>query len=245
MRKVGFLFLTAICLIACEKTSSDETPPAIVRYQLMADTVLPQDMLTVNVIVRDNEDLNQMRFRIKEAFAKSFSPWSEIRIIDIQGFEHEGAYTFEVPDSAAAGMYEIGFQVADFQGNGSIDSLITFFVEQPGMQPVFDGVATVPAADADNVIIVILDSDTMSFSGIVSDENGLERVTFEFKSARGSNLRSSNYTFGDSLVTLWNLALADSVFFGNDSQLPVELVIKAINSEGNQSRRRFGLSFFD
>lgn len=245
MRKVGLFFLIMMGFIACEKTSSDETPPDIVRYQLLGDTVQPQGQLMANVIVRDNEDLNQMRFRVREAFAKSFSPWSEIRIIDIQGFEHEGTYTFEVPDSATAGMYEIGFQVADFQGNGSIDSLITFFVEQPGMQPVFDGVATVPAPDADGMIIVILESDTMSFSGTVSDENGLERISIEFKNTRGTNLKSSNYTFGDSLVTTWDLALADSVFFGNDTQLPVELVIKALNTEGNQSRRRFGLSFFD
>lgn len=245
MRKVGLLFLIAIGLLACEKASSDNTPPEIVRYQLMSDTVQPLELLTANVIVRDNEDLNQMRFRVRGAFAKSFSQWSEIRIVDIQGLEHEGTYTFEVPDSAAAGMYELGLQVADFQGNGSIDSLITFFVERPGMQPVFNGLTTSPAADANGQIIIVLDVDIMTFSGTVSDENGIERITFEFKNARGTNLKSSNYTFGDSLVTTWDLALADSVFFGNDTQLPVELVIKALNIQGNQSRRRFGLSFFD
>ncbi len=234
-----FIFLLAV-LTACND-NRDIIPPQILRFQLESKEIQPGEFLVAHVHVRDNEGLNQMRFRIREAFGKTWEAWSEVRVIDLGTNEFLESYQFVLPDSALAGMYELGFQVADFQGNASVDSLLRFFVVRPGMQAEFIEFETIPATNEFNELL-LSDQDSLLFSGTVVDNGGLARVLIELRGERGNNLRTVTYPLGDTTL-VWDAAHAESIKFDNLNELPVVLQVKAFNRDGHQNRIIYALKF--
>ncbi len=239
----GGLLLAAF-LVGCDDTSDDKIPPEILRYELSADTLAAgADELSVSVEVTDNAELGQMRFRIRQAFAKSFGHWDVVRVEDLSGVSHSGTYSFPVPDTALAGLYEINFQVVDIRGNAGQDSVQQLLILQSGLQPVFSGLTTVPGPEPAGEV-VLAPNDGLHFSGSVGDESGIAEVAFEFKAENGSLVTQLNYLFPDTFITVWDAASADTVFFDEFEVKPEVLSVKAINIIGHQSRKTFQLSFF-
>lgn len=243
------IFITVVtvltaALLSCDDSSDDNVQPEIVRFELSADTLAAgADELSVTIQVTDNAELGQMRFRIREAFAKSFGHWEEVRVEDLSGVSHIGTYSFPVPDTALAGLYEISFQAVDIRGNASIDSVQSLLILQSGLQPVFSGLTTVPAPDVSGEVTLAPD-DALLFIGSVGDETGLAEVAFEFRAEDESMVTQLNYLFTDTFITLWDAASADTVFFEQFSVKPSAIRVKAVNTEGHQSRKSFQLRFF-
>ena len=241
--KFLILLLAVLALAACEDPSDDVTPPTILRYEFEGDRFSPGEQLQVNVHFEDDVELNQVRFRIREAFAKSFGHWALVRVESLNGRFHEGSYSFTIPDTSLAGKYEIGMQVVDLRGNASIDSLRGFFIDQEGIQPGFANVSTIPEADEDGVII-LQHVDELTFSGQVIDAKGLDRIQFEYRSHTAQVLENWEYAFGDSLVLSWDFTNADTARIDEFAEKPARLTIKALNKQGHQSRMQYGFYFF-
>jgi hypothetical protein len=238
-------FITLIFVQSCNEVSDDVIRPEIVRFSIVNDTVAAgNDELLIDIEVRDDEELSQLRFRIQEAFAKNFGQWRVVRIEDISGLSHQNVYSFSVPDTSLSGLYEIYFQVVDVRGNASIDSIQKITITQEGLQPLFSGFTTIPLPEPSGEVVLFPD-DTLTFSGSVSDATGLDRLDFEFRGSAQNVLASRTYFIPDSVDnTVWNGTDADSVFFTEFQELPTSLVVKALNIEGHQSRRAFELFFF-
>jgi hypothetical protein len=243
MRKVGFFVLLLAVIVACSNRSDDITTPQIELFNMVNNDLTPGEALSIDVSVSDNEELNQMRIRIREAFAKTGGHWSLVRVFDLSGREHSQTYDFTVPDTALAGMYEVGLQVVDLMGNASIDSLQLFFISRSGEQPSFVNFNTQPAADELGRIFLFA-SDTLVFTGLITDNVGLETVNIQVKSSNGSNLQNITYSIADTLNGVWDASLsADSLTFDVTNQFPAEVVVKALNIDGHQSRLRYQLEF--
>lgn len=230
---------------ACSDVSDDVIRPEILRYSIANDTLAAgTDELLIDIEVTDNEDLSQLRFRMQEAFAKNFGHWRVVRIEDISGLSHQSVYSFPVPDTALAGLYEVYFQVVDIRGNASRDSVQEITITQAGNQPVFSGFTTVPSPEPSGEVVFFTD-DTLTFTGSVGDASGLERIDFEFRGSGQNVLSSRSYVIPDSVDnTVWNATDADSVFFAGFQEKPASLTVKALNLEGHQSRKEFEFFFF-
>lgn len=240
-------FCLALLLIApsCSDVSDDVISPEIVRYSISNDTLAAgADDLVIDVEVTDNAELGQLRFRIQEAFAKNFGHWRVVRIEDISGLSHQAVYSFPVPDTALAGLYEVYFQVVDIRGNASRDSVQKILITQAGNQPVFSGFTTVPPPEPSGAVVLFPD-DTLTFAGSVGDASGLESVIFEFRGSDRNVLSSSTYFIPDTLdSTVWDATLADTVFFATFAEKPATLTVKALNTAGHQSRKDLEFFFF-
>jgi hypothetical protein len=246
MRKVGFFVFILCVFVGCNEGVEDVVSPVIEVFQIPSAGLAPGDEFSIDVTVSDNVELSQLRIRVREAFAKSFAHWSLVRVYDLSGANHNQMYTFEIPDSSLAGLYEVGIQVVDTEGNSTIDSLQTFFIGQPGLQPVFIDFSTVPIANEAGNITLFL-NDTLTFSGLIEDPVGLDRINIELKGPTGNNLSNKTYPVSDTLVVFsWNALLeADFLTFSNFSVVPTSLTVKALNLEGHQSRRQFNLVFLE
>ncbi|MFN2422722.1 MAG: hypothetical protein ABR572_03000, partial [Cryomorphaceae bacterium] len=232
-------FCCAILFVvsACNDASDDVIEPEIVRYSISNDTLAAgADNLVIDVEATDNAELSQIRFRVEEAFAKNFGHWRVVRIEDVSGLSHQAVYSFPVPDTALAGLYEVNFQVVDIRGNASRDSIQRIAITQEGNQPVFSGFTTVPPPEPSGAV-VLLPNDTITFEGAIGDALGLETIEFEFRGSGQNVLSSRSYVIPDSVDnTGWDAAEADSVFFETFSEKPFSLTVKALNTEGHQSR---------
>lgn len=244
MRFKFVLGLIVVLIAACDSTPDDIFPPEILRFELNETSLDVGETLELNIEVADDEDLNQMRIRIREAFAKNFGHWQVIRIIDIQGLDHSGTYTFEVPDTSLAGLYEVTFQVVDWRGNASIDSIQSFFIGQPGLQPDMGNFTTVPPPQ-DGVVVVPSDG-FLNFAGTIVDANGLAEVRIEFRGSDNRSIGTNTYNLTDTIPVLsWDAATATDTVFVADFPRPLSsIVVKALSEDGHQSRKSFEVSLF-
>jgi len=236
IRKAGFFFFLAI-FAGCSTVSDDEVDPVITSLQMNDTSLSPGETLEVTVSGRDNEELGQVRSRIRQAFAKSFGFWEFVEVRDLSGSTFTTNFLYPVPDTALAGLYEISIQVSDERGNGSVDSTLQFMVRQMGEEPMISNFETNPVFGEDD-ILRIGQSDTLTFSGMVSDPDTLESFSIVFKDEFGLNLLTLNYAVPDT--TFFDLISApDTVFFESLEVFPVEMELKAQDLIGHQRRETY------
>lgn len=235
-RKACLFFFLAL-FFGCNTVSDDEVDPVITSLELNDTSFSPGETLEVNVSGRDNEELGQVRSRIRQAFAKSFGFWEFIEVRDLSGSTFTTNFSYSVPDTALAGLYEISIQISDERGNGSVDSTLQFLVRQIGEEPMIIDFDTNPSLGNDD-ILRIGGSDTLTFSGIVSDPDTLDSFSIVFKDELGLTLLSLNYAVPDT--TLFDLTSApDTVFFESLEVFPVEMQLKAQDFVGHQRRETY------
>jgi hypothetical protein len=240
IRKAGF-FLFFLVFAACERVSDDEVDPEFTSLELNETTISPGESLLITVSGRDNEELGQVRARIREAFAKSFEFWEIAEVRDLSGNTFTTEFSFTVPDSALAGLYEVSVQIADERGNGSVDSTLQFIVHQAGEEPSIENFDTNPPLD-ENEVLRINAQDTLTFAGTVTDPDTLLSFDIVFRDEFGINLRSVNFPVSDT--TIFDLSTApDSVFFENFEFLPVKMELKAQDIIGHQRRVNYTIEY--
>lgn len=236
IRKASLFFFLAVC-VGCNTVSDDEVSPEIISLELNDTSFSPGETLELNVSGRDNEELGQVRTRVREAFAKSVGFWEFVEVRDLSGSTFTTSFLYPVPDSALAGLYELSVQISDERGNGSVDSTLQFFIRQMGEEPMIIDFNTNPPLGEDDVLR-IGQSDTLTFSGIVSDPDTLDSFSIVFKDDLGLTLLSLNYVVPDT--TIFDLTSApDTVFFENFEVYPVEMELKAQDFVGHQRRESY------
>lgn len=240
LQKAGFFFIFLL-ILACSK-EDDREDPVLTGLSVSDEPLSPGDNLTVSVSATDNEELGQVRMRIREAFSKSFGAWQVLRVVDVSGNTLNRTFTFPVPDSALAGYYEVSTQVSDERGNGSIDSTLFFTILQAGVQPVIAGFQTSPPLNIDNELDLSF-NDTLTFSGTVSDSEGLSEVEIDLQTAGGSSVDNRSYALGDT-IQLWDFEqFADTLIATYTQNQPSKLLIKATNSQGHLTRQVYPVSY--
>lgn len=240
IQKAG-LFLIFLLILACSK-DKDLDDPVLTGLSISQEPLGPGDNLQVSVSATDNEELRQVRMRIREAFSKSFGAWQVLRVVDISGNTLNRTFTFPVPDSALAGYYEVSTQVSDERGNGSVDSTLFFTILQGGLQPVISGFQTDPSLNMDNELDLSF-SDTLTFLGVVSDDDGLNRVEIGFQNFTGASLDNRSYNLGDTIQS-WDMEqFADTIVATYDQNQPAKLIIRAFDSQGHLTRLSYPVNY--
>ena len=240
--KIWIIALILLCgFCACQKEVKDKTPPVITSLSVDVDSIAPNEVINVQVSLSDNAALNQVRVRISQAFSKSYTQWSALSVRDISGTFYQGTFSFIVPDSATAGYYQIATQGADMEGNGSVDSLIYFTVLQPGAAPQLIGFQTDPPMNGN--ILYLNSTDTLSFVGQAIDDINLNKVSIILQTATAKSVKTLNYSITDTITT-WDFAVkADTILPNYDENIPSELLIKILDSDGNLTRKSYPVEF--
>lgn len=236
-----FGFALALVFCACQKEKKDKTPPVIDNLSVDAQSVEPNEVINVQVSLSDNSALSQVRVRISQAFAKSYSQWQEMTIRDISGTFYQGTFSFIVPDSATAGYYQIATQGSDMEGNGTIDSLIYFTVLQPGAGPQLIDFQTNPAMIGNTLYLT--SNDSLSFTGLAKDNIGLNKVSIILQTSTEKSVKTLNYSIPDT-ISIWDFATkADTIYTDYDTYIPSQLIIKILDTDGNLTREVFPVEF--
>ncbi len=235
------IFFVIAILYGCERTVEDEIAPVFESLEINSTTFNPQDVITIDVGMRDNENMNQVRVRIQSAFSKSFGEWEAVEIREVSGQSYQGSFSFTVPDTAQAGYYQYSVQGADMRGNGTRDSINYFTILQPGFAPYLFGFNTIPPI-VDNVLF-LNSNDTLMFVGLAIDDNMLSEVSIDLRSTKNERIQLLSYTIPDS-VGLWNLGLnVDSILPQYEEMYPASLIVKILDSDNNQTRREIPVDF--
>lgn len=236
---LSFLLFCGLC--SCKKEVKDTTPPVINSLSVDVDTVESNQVINVQVSLSDNAALNQVRVRISQAFAKSFTQWDALSVRDISGTFYQGTLSFIVPDSATAGYYQIATQGADMEGNGTVDSLIYFTVLQPESAPQLIGFQTKPPMSGN--ILYLTSTDTLSFEGQATDDIDLSKVSIDLRTANKRSIKAFSYNVTDT-VTTWDFsAKADTILPNYSEYIPSELLIKILDSDGNLTRKSYPVEY--
>lgn len=234
-----FILFCGFC--ACQKENKDTTPPVINSLSVDAVEVEPNDVINVHVSLSDNAALNQVRVRISQAFAKSYTKWDELSVRDISGNSYQGTFSFIVPDSATAGYYQITTQGADVEGNGTVDSLLYFTVLQPLSAPQLIGFQTKPPMIGN--VLYLTSTDSLSFVGQATDDLNLSKVSISLQTATERSIKTVYFNITDT-VTTWDFATQrDTIFPDYDVYQPSELLIKILDSDGNLTRKTFPIEY--
>lgn len=234
MKFKAVLFGLLILFLACTKVVNDESAPVIESLELNSDSFQPNDVLEISVSLSDNENLEQVRVRISPAFAKSFGDWKDLKVRDISGQTYEGSFSFVIPDTARSGYYQLEAQGADLRGNGTKDSVLYFTINQPGFAPELIGFQTYPPIFSD--VIYMTGQDSLRFLGMVIDDDQLKQVTFDLRSTNDERIKMLTHNIPDSL-TSWDLALnTDTILPDYETKFPGSLLVKVLDSDGNQTR---------
>lgn len=238
IRRVGFFIFLSVCA-ACSSISEDDVSPILTSVELNDVSFSLGEVLVLNVSGSDNLELKQVRFKIREGFGKAFGFWELVEIRDLSGTTFTEIFSYAVPDSTLAGLYELSIQAADERGNGSVDSTLQFMVRQIGEEPSILDFGTNPPLESDGVLRID-QSDTLTFSGALSDSDTLRAFSIVFRDDLGLILQSVNYAVPDT--TLFDLSTApDSVFFGNFDVFPVEMELKVEDKVGHQRRETYAV----
>jgi len=243
IQRAGVFFFFCAFLLSCETVSDDSVRPEIKQFALLNPTVTSGESLEIRVEVADNENLTQVRLRIRDEFSKSFGAWGLVQVDDISGTLFERNYMFLVPDSALSGYYSVALQVADERGNGSIDSIQYFTISREGLSPLFSHFQTNPPFNSEGIIQA--DTNTvLTFEGGAQDDAGIQLVEINLRNALGSNIGILNYEIESEIITDWYFAeQADTVKFSDLSQPPVSMVIRLQDMQGHQTRREFSFQY--
>ncbi len=239
IRKAAFFLLFLVVLAACSKVEEDSVAPVISSLSVNSEMFLPGEELLVQVSGTDNLELNQVRLRLEENFSKSFGFWKFVEVRDISGTSFSTNFKYIVPDTALAGLYEVSIQIADQRGNGSIDSTIQFVIQQPTESPMIQNFASQPEIGTDGVLR-LTGSDTLTFSGVVSDQDSLFSCSVILRDQSGSALGQIEYPVLDT--TIYNLSSnPDTIFMELIEQVPSELLIKVEDKVGHQTRQSYAV----
>lgn len=232
------VFLLAV---ACNKIVEDKTNPVLDSIYLNGDEFSPQDVIEIHIVLSDNENLSQVRSKISPSFAKTFGDWKAVSVKQISGTQYEGILSFTVPDTATAGYYQVATRGSDMRGNGTVDSLMYFTILQPGFAPEITGFQTKPPI-VDGVIYMT-STDSLTFSGLVTDDTGLKSISINLRDNYDKNIKSLSYNVPDSIAT-WDFALeTDTISPAYENVSPRSLLIKALDIDGNQTRREILIDF--
>lgn len=243
LRKAGFFILIFSIFCACSDVVQDKEDPILTKAELNAKSFEPGDVLSMVVAGTDNENLGQVRLRVQEAFDKSnFGFWYILDVTDISGTNFESTLSFDVPDSALAGYYEVAVQFSDIRGNGSLDSTQYFTITQEGIAPELSDFQTQPDADQTNTIF-LQGGDTLIFSGLAISDTTLSEVDIELVSDLGATIENYSYNLQDS-TNFWDFGLyADSIIANFGANNPDVLLVKVTDSTGHLTRESFDIEY--
>ena len=205
------------------------------------DEFKPQDVIEIYVGLSDNENLSQVRSRISQSFSKSFGNWEAVVVKQISGTHYEATLSFTVPDTATAGYYQVTTGGSDLRGNGTVDSVMYFTILQPGFAPEIIDFQTNPPIVSG--IIYLTATDSLIFTGLVTDDTGLKNISITLMSTENKNIKSVSHNLPDSIAT-WDSSLSpDTIKPPYGSVSPGSLLIKALDIDGNQTRREISVNF--
>lgn len=237
---VFVLGLSAV--FGCEKVTNDDTDPTINAFEIQNSRPEVGEVVTVSVEVGDNEDLNQLRLRMREAFSKSFGYWEFTQFESLSGTFYSGVYSFEVPDTALAGRYSISLQVVDERGNSSNDSIQYIDIIRPDEAPSLIDFATMPEIQTDGSI-PLNQNDTLIFSGLAFDVDSIQTVEINILTTDGSSVQDFTYSLG-SVSTTFNFGLsADSVIVNTLISIPTDMLVKVTDANGHMLRNEYPLNY--
>ena len=240
--KLTIVFAAVFLLaIACNKVVEDKTKPVLESISINGDEFKPQDVIEINVSLSDNENLSQVRSRISQSFSKSFGNWEVVVVKQISGTQYEGTLSFIVPDTATAGYYQVTTSGSDLRGNATVDSIMYFTILQPGFAPeLVDFQTKPPIVDG---IIYMTSTDSLSFTGLVVDDTGLKSISINLRSTENKDIKTISKNVPDSSAT-WDFSLnADTIKPPYQNVTPGLLLIKAVDIDGNQTRREIPIDF--
>lgn len=241
MKLIVFFIGVFLLATACNKVVEDKTKPVMESLSMNGDEFKPQDVIEIYVGLSDNENLSQVRSRISPSFAKTFGDWKDVSVKEISGTRYEGTISFTVPDTATAGYYQVTTRGSDMRGNGTVDSVMYFTILQPGFAPEIIDFETKPPIV--NGVLYMTATDSLTFAGVVIDDTGLKNISINLKSTEDKNIKSLSYNIADSSVT-WDFALqGDTILPDYEAVWPGLLLIKALDIDGNQTRREVPIEF--
>ncbi len=243
MKNLLFIGVLAGSFLACSKDTDDKVRPQIDLMELNGTEFAPGDLLEISVTVSDNEALNQIRLRLQDDFSKAFGAWGFVTIDPVSGTQASKTFSYLVPDSALSGTYSLSLQVADLEGNGSKDSLVNIFINQPGLSPTLVNFNTVPPLNGGTLFIN--SGDSISFSGTAMDDEALRSITIGLWPTVGSVISTYSRIFSDTVVvTAFDLAEnADTLRPSYTNRFPSFLLVKLTDTIGHQSRFEFPVGF--
>jgi hypothetical protein len=237
------LFVLALIVVfGCEKVTDDDTDPIINAFEIQNQRLEVGEVVSVSVEVSDNEELNQLRLRMREAFSKSFGYWEFTQFESLSGTTYSGVYSFEVPDTVLAGRYSISLQVVDERGNASNDSIQYVDIIRPDEAPSLIDFATMPEIEADGSIS-LNQNDTLIFLGLAFDVDSIQTVEINILTTDGSSVQDLTYNLG-SVSTTFDFGLsADSIFVNTLISIPTNMLVKVTDSKGHMLRNEYPLIY--
>lgn len=195
MKKVVFLMAVVFALASCKKEKEDSTAPVIGSIKVngvVADEhdVNAGDVITVEIAVTDNEELNQLKVNIhgaddghthdggteEEVVAPNVGVWSNTQIFDLSGTSYTQTISYTVP-ATISGHWHIEVQLIDDQGNEATEAVTTMHVENSNL-PVFAITSTPVTTD---YVITVAAGGSITLNGTVSDPDGLTDVHVELE----------------------------------------------------------------
>lgn len=238
-----FVLIAALFVaLGCEKISDDDTDPTISKFEIQNSRVEVGEVVSVTVEVADNEELNQLRLRMSEAFSKSFGFWEFTQFEDLSGTTFTGVYTFEVPDTVLAGRYGFSLQVVDERGNASPDSIQYVDVIRIDEAPSLINFATMPEISADGSISLNV-NDTLIFSGTAFDVDSIQSVEINVLTVDGSSVQDLEYNVNNVSNTFDFALSADSIFVSTLINIPTNMLVKVTDANGHMLRNEYPLIY--
>lgn len=150
--KIIFYSISAFALlISCKKENLPEPPDltkpsleiisSVPAYAVEGDEkvveIAPGASVTVNVKLKDNTNLKQIKYDIHDASdghthiarTEAVTIWSDSKIINISGKEATQTQTFTAPADAKLTEYHLEMIVIDASGNESIEYILAVEVK--------------------------------------------------------------------------------------------------------------------
>jgi hypothetical protein len=195
MKKVIFLAAIVFALASCKKEKEDTTVPVIGSIKVNGvvaeeHDINAGDVITVEIVMSDNEELNQLKVNIhgaddghshdseseEEVVAPNVGVWSNTQIFDLSGTSLTQTISYTVP-ATISGHWHIEVQLIDDQGNEATEAVTTLHVENANL-PVFSVSSTPAAVD---YVITTTAGGTIVLTGTVTDPDGLTDIHVELE----------------------------------------------------------------
>jgi|GEM_PF-1425254 hypothetical protein len=248
------MLFAAILFTGCNK-DEDTTAPSVNLIQVNGEDgsefhVDAGTTMSVLVRVSDNEDLNQLKLNIhpagdghdhegeggEEEEVFSVGIWTEDIVTNLGGESEELVYELDVP-SDIAGFWHLQVMCIDKDGNEAEPRVVTLHVENDEF-PAINVESTNPEENAEGEI-EIAPGGTISFTGEITDNSGLEEVHVELE-----NEETQTVVFEEEIAaagaTTWDLNQLSVVIPQSvESGTHLHLHIHAHDTDGNEMSAEF------
>ncbi|MFZ4785898.1 MAG: DUF4625 domain-containing protein [Flavobacteriales bacterium] len=195
MKKVIFLTALVFALASCKKDKEDTTVPVIGSIKVNGAVAEEHelnagDVISVEITVSDNEELNQLKVNIHgaddghthdgstegEVDAPNVGVWSNTQIFDLSGTALTQTISYTVP-ATISGHWHLEVQLIDDQGNEATEAVTTFHIENTNLP-----ILTISSApEAVDYVIITTAGGTIVLTGTVTDPDGLTDIHVELE----------------------------------------------------------------